>query len=205
MAQKITLTKAAVVGGAGLLAYQFLYKPWRAAQDAAGAPAPVPLWSTGGGGGTGGGGFPYIAPSGGTASNLNPGAAVGGPVGACMSKKGWTQQQCTARLTALVSAWQGATAQLAAIQGGAGATAAAAEKAAQQQAYNNAGMHYANAVAAGNTAAAQQIKAEMDQRLAYIQDIDARVAQLASTAAALTNAIAGHKADYLALTGYQIG
>lgn len=49
-----------------------------------------------------------------TPSNLNPGAAVGGPVGTCMQRKpNWTQGQCQTRLNNLVSAYYNAKAKAA--------------------------------------------------------------------------------------------
>jgi len=201
--QKITMTKAAIVGGAGLLAWQFLYKPWKAAQDA--AATPLPFWGGGGGGG-GGSGLPYVTtPSTITPSNLNPGAAVGGPVGACMQKKGWTQQQCTDRLNQLVSAYQGAVAQLNLLKSGQGGADVLAQLAATRNALQGAMAQYNAAMAAGDAAGANQWKLAIDGHNADIRDLEARgSSQQVAAIAKWETAIAGHKSNYLALTGYQI-
>lgn len=200
---QITLTKAALAGGAGFLAYQFVYKPWRAAQDAAAIPQPSILpWSGGGGAGVGTPSLTYPQYVGPGPSNLDPGAQVGGVIGTCMHRKGWTQQQCTTRLNALTAAFSAAKAQLAALKSGAASVEVAAQLNLTRQALAAAMTQYNAAVARGDTAAANQIKIAIDGHNADIRDLEARSSSfIASQITKLETAIAGHIADYQALTG----
>lgn len=198
-----------MVGGgiAGLFGvYEFVYKPWKAAQDAAliaAGQSPLGYTTTGGGGG-GGGGFPIItSPSvltgGITPSNLDPGAAVGGEVGSCMHYKGWTQQQCTTRLGNIHAAYQAAMAELAKLQSGSGAEAQAA-LAANQAALPVAIAAYNAALARGDQGGAAQIKLAIDGHNADIAALNARLASIPSRIMALQSAIAGWKTEYQNLT-----
>lgn len=200
---QITLTKAALAGGAGFLAYQFVYKPWRMAQDAAAIPQPSILpWSGGGGAGVGMPALTYPQYVGPQPSNLDPGAQVGGPVGTCMHRKGWTQAQCQARLDAIVQAFNGAKAQLANLKSGTGAQEVAAQLAATKAALANASAQYNAAVARGDQAAALQWKAALDGHMNDIRDLEGRSASyIAGQITKWETAIAGHVANYQALTG----
>ena len=203
---QITLTKAAMAGGAGLLAYQFLYKPWRAAQDAAALPAPSILpWSGGGGGGGGGVTFPTYVGPGPQPSNLAPGAAVGGPIGTCMHRKGWTQSQCQARHDAIVEGYNRTKAQLANLKSGAGSVEVAAALNASRTALAGAMQQYNAALARGDQAAALQWKAAIDGHSSDIRDLEARSSSMiAGQITALETTLAQLQANYTALFGAQL-
>lgn len=207
-----------LIGGAGAAAfgaYQWIYKPWKAAKDAAAAAASLntgtPLYSTPTGGGTGGPITPYVTtptnltPAPITPSNLNPGAAVGGPVGTMMARKGWTQAQAQARYDALQGAYKAAVQQLATIQSGGSLAEANATIAANQNAIAQISPLYNAAVAAGDLAAASGYMARLTGHRNDIEAINGRIAGLNNQITALKNAIAGYQSDYQALTGQSLG
>jgi hypothetical protein len=202
--KKHTLLEIAGVGAAGLAAYEWLYKPWRAAKDAAGA-ATTPLFSFGGGSPAGGGfttGLPYItgpAPNIGGQSTLDPGANVGGPVGTCMHRKNWTQTQCETRLNALQTGFTQAKARLANWDADVAQARAAlaANQAALTQAQAGLNLATANHDAAGVIAWTNAVNG-------HTADIAALTAQLAGVDQRKTdivNLIAGLNHDFQALTG----
>jgi hypothetical protein len=201
------------IGGGGLLAYQFLYKPWKAAKELAaigGAStlptyAPASVLST-----------PVSvgpAPGGVQGSIVDPRQTPGGLVGQVMWKKNWTQAQAQARLDALRNALataQGAIANLKANTANPNAAgipaaqlaaqqndAAAANAIAQQQAALAAGDQAAASLWAASAAAHQQDAREIRARiLAAGQAVDN-----SGAIAAYESAIAGYKSDFFALTG----
>jgi hypothetical protein len=218
-AKRHTLLLIAGAGVGAFVAYEFVYKPWasaRAAAAAAGQPAPSLFSSI----------VPSLpppaamvsAPAQITPSNLNPGAAVGGVVGACMQKKGntWTQQQCQARLDALVAAAQNAKAAIAQLQSAAGNPAAAGIPAAQaalaqnQAALQVATTNYNAAAAAGNVNDAATWHAAMLAHQADITDLTNRIAAAQAPAdnsaaiAAYQGQLAANDNDYFNLTGVHL-
>lgn len=205
------------VGGGAFLAYEFLYKPWAAAQAAAGAANPLASFL-----GTGATAFPpaaamVSAPSQITPSNLNPGAAVGGDVGACMTKKViWTQQQCATRLNALKAAFANAQAAVANLQSGAanpaaaGIPAAQAQLAAEQAALAGALDSYNKLTAAGDTNGAATFHAAVLAHQADITDLQNRIAAAqapvdnSAAIAAYEGQMAANDTDYFNLTGVHL-
>ena len=105
MAKDHKLLWAGGLVAGGLAFWEWVWKPLQATQAAivAQSAGGLPYTPTGGGGGLLYSGPMVTAPTdlGFTPSNLDPGAAVGGPIGYCMHKKGWTQQQCQTRYTAV--------------------------------------------------------------------------------------------------------
>lgn len=190
---------------AALAGYEFVYKPWKATQDAALATSSGLFAPTGGGGG--GGGLPYVTtptvlnPGNIQPSNLNPGAVVGGPTGTCMSRKMWPQQQCQTRLDALTQGYASIKSQLATLLSGADVTAMKATIVANQQALANAMAAYNTAIATNNPALANQLKIEIDGHNADIAALQAHVARVPTDITALQNTLAGLAHDYQALTG----
>lgn len=211
------------IAGAGVgawLVYERVYKPWAAASSAAvaaGGQAPSILSA-----------LPNIllptptpspaamvsAPLAITPSNLNPGALVGGAVGACMQKKGntWTQQQCQTRLDALVAAAGNAKlaiSQLSAAGNPAasGIPAAQAQLAAEQAALVEAQTNYQANLNAGNTTNANAWYAAMIGHQNDINELNARIAAAqadpdnSAAIAAYQGQLAANDNDYFALTG----
>lgn len=210
-AQHHTLLKVGGAAVAALAGYEFLYKPWKASQDAAllaatGTTSSI-LPSSGGGGG--GYTLPYItAPTTVGAiqpSNLNPGAAVGGPTGTCMSRKGWTQSQCENRLNGLVAGYQSAAAMLASLQNGTEVATAKASLTANQAALQQAMQAYNQALATGDAAGANQWKAAIDGHNADIAALTAAISGVPGRITQIQSAIAGFIHDYQALTGLTLG
>lgn len=137
-AKKHHLLEMVGLGAAVFAGYEWIYKPWKLnntlasaasvtpsypAFTSTGAPSvlssvtsPTPI------------GYPI------TPSNLNPGGAVGGEVGACMSKKGLTQSDCTARLQKIRNAYASSVSQLQALQSGSVAATVQTSLAANQAA-----------------------------------------------------------------------
>ncbi len=224
MARKHRILWIAGAGVGAWAGYQFIYKPWAAARAAAlaaggqvpslfpslpalGGPVTVP-----GPGAMVSGPAPQIMPS-----NLNPGAAVGGVVGACMQKKGntWTQQQCQSRLDALTAA--ASTAQYAIAQlrqagnpAAAGIPDAQAALAAEQSALNIATTNYNNSVAVGNSSDAAIWHAAMLGHQNDINELNARIAAAqqpvdnSAAIAAYQGQLAANDNDYFALTGVHL-
>jgi multidrug efflux pump subunit AcrA (membrane-fusion protein) len=219
MARKHRILWIAGAGVGAFAAYHWIYKPWAASRDAAlAAGGQVPSL------------FPFSsasalpppaamvsAPAQITPSNLNPGAAVGGVVGACMTKKGntWTQGQCQARLDALVSAARNATAAIAQLQNGVnpaagGIVAAQAQLAAEQAALDIATQNYNAAAAAGNTNDAATWHAAVLAHQSDIADLNNRIAAAqapANNAAAISayqGQLAANDNDYFNLTGVHL-
>lgn len=217
--RKHTLLYVAGAGLAGWAAYQYLYKPWKAQQDAA-AGGLLP----GGGaflpGGTVTGSPPLgsllpapggITPIGWT--SLGP--QYGGVLGACIAKKGgtWSPEKCQARLNDLVNAARTAKAQITALQGGslnpnaAGIPAAQLALAQTQAALANATERYNATAAAGDTNAAAIWHAAIGAHQADIGDLVARIAAAgkpvdnSAAIAAYEGALAGNDNDYFNLTG----
>lgn len=210
---KHTLLYAGGAGVAGFLAYEMFYKPWRAAHDAAlTPPAPATSWftSTGGGGGGGGGGSSYIPsvtiPStvGPQPSNLSPGLAIGGPVGTCMYKKGWTQQQCQTRLDRVTTAYRQYTTDLAKMKSGQVAAELNAHLAQLTTAINATIPQYNVALSTGNIGGANQLKLSLDDWNNQIRIINGQLAGIPGEITAYENEIAGFKSQYLALTGLNL-
>jgi hypothetical protein len=219
---------AAGLGVGGFVAYEYLYKPW-AAQQAVLATAglnttsplsdftsvlPSSLLPSPASMVTAPVDLPVVTP---TASNLDPGAAVGGVVGACMTIKGgtWTQSQCQTRLDSIVSAYQQAQQAIAQLQGAsnpaaAGVPAAQAALEANQAALTIATTNYNNAVAAGNQADAATWKAAADGHAADIANLQASIAAAqapvnnAAAIAAYQGSMAALNDNYLALTGVNL-
>lgn len=217
--KKHTLLWIAGAGVGAFAVYEWLYKPWAAQQAAlvaSGAlpastnplsslfpslnlPAPASMLST----------TPAVGPV------PSTGAPVGGVVGACMAKKGftWTQTQCQTRLDALVSAATNARSAIAQLQSAtsnpaaAGIPAAQAQLAATQAALATATDSYNKLLAAGDTNGAATFHAAMLAHQSDIADLTARIAA-AGTAndnsaaiAAYQGQLAANDADYFALTG----
>lgn len=213
MAKNHELLWIAGLGAAGFAGYEFIYKPWVANQAALAAATAAggtvssyttpPLTS-----GAYAVGAPYVTtptslvPQPITPSNLNPGANVGGAVGTCMTRKGWTQSQCQARLDALVAAFNANKATIAQLSpGGASLTAAQAQLAANQTALANANAQYNAALRANDPAGANIWKAAIDGHMADIQAITAAINSAPAKITAAQSAMAGNASDYLALTG----
>lgn len=147
------------------------------------------------------------APTGG-ASNLDPGAAIGGPIGYCMHLKTWTQSQCQQRADALVTAYRTGAANIQSLQ----AQASSVPSDAQAELAK-----YSAAIAAANQAAAATTdpatKAAWSNSIPgynqAIAEINARVQALQNSAASSiqqwTQAMQGNASDYMALFGTAIG
>jgi hypothetical protein len=207
---------ALVLGGAAaaaLAAYNFLYKPWKAGQAAAGIPGLPPLASFLSTPGTVG---PSAPPAGGPQGSIvDARISPGGDVGYAMWKKNWTQQQATARLDALKTAYRAALAQISALRAQttnpalASANIGAATLAAQQNdaAAADALARSAAALAAGDQAGAATWAAAAAAHQQDAREIRSRVTAVntapdnTAAIAAYEGAAAGHKADYFALTG----
>lgn len=202
------------VGGAaalGFVGYEFLFKPWAAAQALAASPltpispasmisSPTPIGPVGN-------------PTGIQGSIVDPRLSPGGDVGQAMWRKNWTQQQAAARLAAIKQGYSNSLAAIAQLQGQVVNPAAAGIAAAQLA------LQQSDNAAAGAVAAQQDALAKGDQAgaamwasaaAAHQQDsreIRGRIATASAppdnTAgiAAYQGAIAGLKADYAALTG----
>lgn len=194
-------------GGAAALfgGYEFLYKPWKMAQDAALIAAgqqPSSFTYTGGGGGGGGYAPVVTSPSvitGITPSNLDPGAAVGGEIGACMHYKGWTQQQCTTRLASIRTAYNNAVTELASLQNSSQGQATAAI-AATQAALTGAMANLNADLKSGDAAGADNWRRVIAGHQADLADLNARVATIPARIAAIQGAVAGWKTEYTNLT-----
>lgn len=201
--QQITLTKAALAGGAGFLAYKFVYQPWRAAQDAAAIPQPSILpWSGGGGAGVGAPALSYPQFVGPQPSNLDPGARVGGVIGTCMHRKGWPEGQCRTRHDEIITGYNRTKAQLANLKSGAASVEVAAQLAANRAALANASAQYNAALARSDQAAALQWKAAIDGHMSDIRDLEARSSTfIAGQITALETTLAQLQANYSALFG----
>lgn len=212
-AQHHTLLKIGGAAAAAFAGYEFLYKPWKAAQDAAALAAAGtginPGYTSTGGGGGGLFSLPYItSPSpnvGVTPSNLDPGAAVGGPIGYCMHKKGWTQTQCTQRYNAIVSAYQAGVAALQALQSGTGAAGTQAQIDATKAALANAQAQYNAAVAASNPAMAQQWLATITAAQADIASLTQLLTTIPGRVASYQHDLAGLVSDFQNLFGIALG
>ena len=212
------------IAGAGIgawVAYEYVYKPWAAASAAAAAagttapgllaslpsilaptalPSPAAMLST-----------PLAI----TPSNLNPGALVGGAVGACMAKKGgtWTQQQCQTRLDALSAAANNAQLAISQLRANttnpavSGIPATQAQIALEQAALNVATTNYNAAVAANNTNDAATWHAAMIGHQNDINELNALIASVSqpvdnsAAIAAYQGQLAANDNDYFALTG----
>lgn len=210
VAQNHDMLWLGAAGAAAFAGYEFLYKPWKAAHAATvpgsiltgpGAPAAPAAPSAGYS-------YPYVTsptvltPQPVQPSNLNPGAAVGGLVGTCMSRKGWTQSQCQQRLDALVAAYNANKARIVSLQPGApGLVAAQTQLAATQNALQNAMAQFNAATAAGNPAAALQWKTAMDGHNADIAALSAAINSAPTQITASQSAMAANASDYQALTG----
>jgi hypothetical protein len=208
------------IAGAGLgawAAYRYVYQPWAAASAAAAAagtqapsllsaitsaiPLPSPAAMVG-------------QPLAITPSNLSPGLQVGGPVGACMQKKGntWTQQQCQSRLDALTAAASNARLAISQLSvasnpAASGIPQAQAQIALEQAALNVATTNYNNAVAAGNSNDAATWNAAIIGHQNDINELNARIAAAqtpvdnSAAIAAYQGQLAANDNDYFALTG----
>lgn len=219
MAKQPSVAVLLASGGAAFAAYQFLYKPWLAAK-AAGSGAAASTWPMFNPGPTPTVSTPtvvgptYSGPGGQQGSIVDPRVNPGGDVGQAMWKKNWTQAQAATRLAALKSAFAQAKAAIAALQApGANAPNVAAGlqlATANELAAANEDQAFARAVAAGDDAAAAQWRVAADAHRADAKEIRARVAaaqaapDAAAQIAAWQGAMAGHAADYFALTGLQL-
>lgn len=209
--QKHTLMEVLGLGAAAFAAYKFVYEPWHenqlltAATANGSATTTYPSYTDTG--------SPSILSSitsptpvtaGITPSNLDPGARIGGEVGACMHKKDLTQADCTARLAKIRAAWNDAKTQLAALQGGTAAAAAQAALTANQA---------AAATDLQNITAAKQ-RGDAGSVLAYTQAYNEHSANAKASAAALAAipsritayqaAIVGYVQNYANYTGLQL-
>jgi len=231
--QQHTLLTIGALGAAAIAGYEFLYKPWKAEQDAAllgtttgidpttglpsntGNPGGVmypssagvlsPIVDTGINNPPG----PYVtAPVGNVGippSNLDPGAAVGGPIGTMMTRKNWTQQQATDRYNLLQTTYAASVANLNALTSGQTAQQIQAALAAENAALQAAGPPYNAALARGDAATANQWKIAIDGHNQDIAELNARLQAINSNIAAYQNQIAGLQSDYYNLTGLQLG
>lgn len=202
------LLKIGAAGAAAFGLYEFWWKP---RQDAAAAAALLPLTSSapytvGGGGATT---LPYVtsptAPVGIQPSNLDPGAAVGGPVGTAMHRKNWTQAQATQRINDLTAGYQAQVAALASLQSGQALATINAAIAANQAALASAAGPYNAAVASGDAAGALIWKNAIDAHNADITALNNRLQSIAGQITAYKNNIAGLQSDYYNLTGLTLG
>lgn len=204
-------------GGAALFAgYEFIYKPWAASQALAAVGALSPISPTSmissptlvG---------PSVNPGGIQGSIVDPRVSPGGDVGQAMWRKNWTQQQAQQRLDQIKAGYSTslgaitqlqqqvtnpaaagiASAQLAAQQSDAAAAAAVASQQAELAKGNAAGA----ALWASAAAAHQQDAREIRARIATASAPPDNSAAIAG----YQGAIAGLKADYLALTGLSLG
>lgn len=202
------------LGGAaalGLAGYEFLYKPWVAAQLAA-TTALSPLMP---------GSMissptlvgPSVNPQGVQGSIVDPRVSPGGDVGQAMWRKNWTQQQAADRLAAIKLGYSNSLAAISQLQsqvanpaaGGIAAAqlalqqsdAAAADAINQQQLALAKGDQAGAAMWAAAAAAHQQDSREIRGRIATASSPPDNSAGIA----AYQGTIAGLKADYAALTG----
>lgn len=213
--RKHTLLWVAGAGVAGWAAYYYLYKPWAAAQAA----------GVGAGGATGLNYYNFLPPAGSMVPSPSQivgytslGPQYSGPVGACISRKGgtWSAAKCEERLNALVAAAQTAKAQIAALKSNtanpnaAGIAATQAQLALTQAALANAQVQYNKAVVANDSLGAAKWNSAI---VGHQNDIAALSALIAAAQkpidnsaaiAAYEGALAGHDADYYALTGYHL-
>lgn len=199
------------LGAAAFAGYKFVYEPWRLNQDAlatsAAGGAVTPTYTD-----TGVGGLLSAisapAPSVGTSypitpSNLDPGAAVGGAVGACMHKKGLTQSDCTARLQKIVAAIQAAQTQLASLQSGSATANLQAFLTANQAAVASDQANITAATARKDTGAVASYKAALAAHQANVTSAAQQLAQIPGQITAIQAAIAGAMANYTSYTGLQ--
>lgn len=197
------------LGAAAFAGYKFVYEPWRLNQDALAASAAggtvTPTYTSTG--------SPSIlstisspTPAIGTSypitpSNLDPGAAVGGAVGACMHKKGLTQGDCTDRLQKLTTAIANDTAQLQALQSGAAASALKTQLAANQAALTSDMQNLNTAKASGNQAGVVAYTAAMKEHQANVNALNSQLASIAGQITAYQAALASQRQNYTNYTG----
>lgn len=137
-------------------------------------------------------------------SNLSPGNAVGGLIGACMNKKGWTQSVCTTKLRAILAAYQDAVAQLQNLQSGGIAGQLQTQLAANQSAAANA-LQSANAAkAGGNAGSFQAFMSQYNENVANTKSIQSQIAAIPQRITAYTSAIAGYITEFQNATGADI-
>lgn len=214
-------------GVGGLAAYQWLYKPWKLQRD-------IALAAAAGGATVPDGTMPalqfpgslfpgpstMVAPPqpGIIPSNLNPGAAVGGVVGACMIKKGntWTQGQCETRLNAIVQGYKNSQAAIANLKSQTTNPAAAGIPAANLQlqqeiaARNAAASMAASTAASGDAQGAAIWQAAVDAHTQDISELQARIAAAGNAndnsagIAAYEGAMAALDSNYFDLTGVHL-
>lgn len=209
-------------GAAAFAAYEFVLKPWMAAKNAAAGALPslfptspaVSMPTTVG---------PSLTPSTGgqyQGSIIDPRVSPGGDVGQAMWRKGWSQQQAAARLDALKKAASNAVTMLAQLRQPNAPSAQVqqlvtqgqAELARLQSIAANDRLRQAQAQGAGDQVgaaawgqAAADHEAQANQLAARISATSAQAtSDNAAAIAAWEGALAGHKSDYLALTGYQL-
>lgn len=211
-ANQHTLLKLGGAAAAAFVGYEFIYKPWRAAKDAALAasagslsPGGLPYTITSGGGNFG---LPYITTPqsiGPMPSNLDPGAAVGGPVGYCMHKKGWTQNQCTSRYNAIVTAYQAAVTEIQKLQTGTAQAATQAQITSTQAAIAQAQAALNAAFAAGNVAQVDALRAKIAAWSADVAALQTLLNQAGAKLASYQSAVAGLASDFQNLFGIALG
>ena len=212
-----------VVGGAAALAgYQFILKPLLAAKSAAATPLST-LWPSSPAISTPTNVGPSLTPSTGgqyQGSIIDPRTSPGGDVGQAMWRKNWTQAQASARLDALKKAAANAQTMLAQLrQAGAPSaqvqalvSAGQAELGRIQAVAANDRLREAQALTAGDAAGAQAWGQAAADHEGQAREIAARISATSAAATAdngaaivaWEGALAGHKADYLALTGYSL-
>lgn len=209
-------------GAAALAAYQFVLKPFLASKAAAAAPLST-LWPATPAVSTPTSVGPSLTPSTGgqyQGSIIDPRNSPGGDVGQAMWRKGWTQLQAATRLDALKKAAANAVATLAQLrQPGAPnaqvqalVTAGQAELTRVQSVAANDRLRESQAINAGDQAGAAAWGQAAAEHEGQAREIAARISATSAAAtadngaaiAAWEGALAGHKADYLALTGYQL-
>lgn len=206
-------------GAAALAGYQFILKPLLARLQGGGAlpnllggPFAISTPSIVGGTGV----YSPVTGPGGSISIVDPRVTPGGLVGQVMYRKNWTQVQAQARLDQLMTACRTATAQIAALSvpganpAAAGVAAAQAQIQANQVAANTARQRAAQDLANGDTAGAANWSTAAASHEQDIVELSNRVsAGLASVdnsaaVAAYQGALAGYKANWLALTGQNL-
>lgn len=208
------------LGVAGLAAYEFIFRPWQAAQAAAatagGGSALAPLFPSSmissptlvG---------PSVNPGGVQGSIVDPRVSPGGDVGQAMWRKNWTQAYTTARLAAMKKGYADSLTAIAQLQNqvvnplSAGIPAAqlqaqlndkaAADEITAQQAALAAGDTVGAALHASAAAVHEQDAREIRARIATASAPPDNTAAIA----AYQGTIAGLKADYMALTGMTLG
>lgn len=222
---KHTLLWVAGVGVAAWAAYEWVYKPWRAARKGAQTDIGVP-WAS-----------PYL-PAAGAGSTALPGPSsviaapeslgnivsyntlgphYDGPLGACIAKKGgtWTPEYCQARLTALIDSARTSKAQIAALKAAANPNAGAVPAAQAQLALVQAAL--AGATANYNAAVQRQDDADAAKWHVAVIDHQNEAAELAARIGAASQApnnvvaiaayeaqLAANDRNYYELTGQHL-